>query len=89
MCHWPYLTAVASVGIRVNAVRPGIVATSIHGPDMAPDEVDAFAADKQLVKRAGRSQEVAKLAVFLLSDDASFMTGSLHDCDGGFAVVGF
>ena len=87
VCHWLCLTTVTSAGIRVNAVRPGIVATNIHGPGMTPDKVDGFAANKQLMKRAGRAPEVAKLAVFLLSDDASFMTASLHDCDGSFSVV--
>jgi 3-oxoacyl-[acyl-carrier protein] reductase len=70
----------------VNAVRPGVVATNIFGEGASADFVDEFAKDKHLMKRAGRSEEVARLVAFLLSDDSSLMTASLVDIDGGFAV---
>ena len=54
---------------------------------MTPDKVDGWASDHYLLKLAARSPEVAKMAVFLLSDDASFMTASHYDVDGGFTVV--
>lgn len=71
----------------MNAIRPAIIATPLHNADTEPEKVEALAKDKQLARRAGTSQEVAKLAVFLLSDDASFVTGSLYDIDGGFALT--
>jgi NAD(P)-dependent dehydrogenase (short-subunit alcohol dehydrogenase family) len=70
----------------VNAVRPGVVATNIFGEGASVEFVDGFAKDKHLIKRAGRSEEVARLVAFLLSDDSSLMTASLLDIDGGFAV---
>jgi NAD(P)-dependent dehydrogenase (short-subunit alcohol dehydrogenase family) len=43
--------------------------------------------DMHLLKRAGRAEEVAKVAVFLLSDDASFVTGANIPVDGGFSAA--
>ena len=74
-------------GIRVNAIRPGIVQTNIMGEGMTEDSYNEFASGHHLIKRAGKPEEIAKLAAFLLSEDGSFMTASLHDVDGGFAVV--
>lgn len=71
----------------MNSIRPGIVGTPLNGFDKDPEVVEIFASDKQMMGRAGRSEEVAKFAAFLLSDDATFITGSLHDIDGGFAVT--
>jgi NAD(P)-dependent dehydrogenase (short-subunit alcohol dehydrogenase family) len=70
----------------VNAVRPGVVATNIFGEGNPQEFFDNFAKDKHLIKRAGRSEEVARLVAFLLSDDSSLMTASLVDIDAGFTV---
>ena len=78
---------VERAGIRVNAIRPVIITTPLHNAHTEREKFEALAKDKQLAGRAGTSQEVAKLAVFLLSDDASFVTGSMYDIDGGFALT--
>lgn len=73
-------------GIRVNAIRPGIVSTGILGPDMTEEKWDAFGASKSLAERAGRPEEVATFVAFLLSDESEFVNASMHDMDGGWAV---
>lgn len=73
---------VAEEGIRVNAVRPGFIDTEIHASGGEPNRVDRV---KALVpmKRGGTADEVAKAIVWLLSDDASYTTGSFVDVTGG------
>ncbi|MGR8920694.1 MAG: SDR family oxidoreductase [Gammaproteobacteria bacterium] len=69
-------------GIRVNAVRPGIIRTTIHANAGAPDRVERFAAAVPL-RRAGEAEEVAESILWLLSDGASYVTGALLDVAGG------
>lgn len=73
---------VAAEGIRVNAVRPGIVDTEIHASGGLPDRVEAL---KHLIpmKRGGSAQEIANAVGYLLSDEASYTTGALLDVSGG------
>jgi len=73
---------VAEENIRVNAVRPGIIETGIHKKAGEPGRVDRL---KGLIpmKRGGRPEEVAKTILWLLSDDASYITGTLVDISGG------
>jgi NAD(P)-dependent dehydrogenase (short-subunit alcohol dehydrogenase family) len=73
---------VAQEGIRVNAVRPGVIYTEIHASGGEPKRVDRV---KQLVpmKRGGRAEEVARAILWLLSDEASYTTGSFIDVTGG------
>lgn len=73
---------VAAEGIRVNAVRPGLIETDIHASGGLPDRVRDLA---HLVpmQRGGSAEEVAQAIVWLLSDAASYTTMSLLDVSGG------
>ncbi len=73
---------VATEGIRVNAVRPGFIYTDIHASTGEPDRVNRV---KELVpmKRGGQPIEVARAILWLLSDEASYVTGSFIDVAGG------
>jgi NAD(P)-dependent dehydrogenase (short-subunit alcohol dehydrogenase family) len=73
---------VALDGIRVNAVRPGIVETEIHASGGQPDRI-ARVAPLVPVQRAGRVEEIAHAILWLLSDEASYTTGALVDVSGG------
>ncbi len=73
---------VAGQGIRVNAVRPGLIDTDIHTAAGQPDRVRTLAANVPM-KRGGTPEEVADLIVWLLSPEASYMTGALVDVGGG------
>jgi NAD(P)-dependent dehydrogenase (short-subunit alcohol dehydrogenase family) len=73
---------VASEGIRVNAVSPGIIYTDIHASGGDPGRVDRMK-DSIPMKRGGTPQEVAKAVLWLLSEDASYTTGSCIDVAGG------
>jgi NAD(P)-dependent dehydrogenase (short-subunit alcohol dehydrogenase family) len=72
----------ATVGVRVNAVRPGLIETGIHAAAGAPDRVTRLAPLIPM-RRAGDVDEVARAIVWLLSDEASYITGSLLDVAGG------
>lgn len=69
-------------GVRVNAVRPGLIDTEIHASGGRPDRAAALGAQTPL-GRAGAANEVAEAIVWLLSDAASYVTGSLLDVSGG------
>jgi NAD(P)-dependent dehydrogenase (short-subunit alcohol dehydrogenase family) len=77
-------------GIRVNAIAPGAIDTPMphdflkHSPDKQ-GVWDAIAA-RHMMGRFGQADEVVALAVFLASDEASFMTGSVVTVDGGFSA---
>jgi NAD(P)-dependent dehydrogenase (short-subunit alcohol dehydrogenase family) len=73
---------VASEGIRVNAVRPGIIATEIHASGGLPNRAQDLAPQVPM-QRPGSAQEVAESIVWLLSDNASYTTGALLDVAGG------
>jgi NAD(P)-dependent dehydrogenase (short-subunit alcohol dehydrogenase family) len=72
----------ASQGIRVNAVRPGLIDTDIHASGGQPDRVERF---KPLIpmQRGGTAMEVAQAILWLASAEASYVTGSLMDVAGG------
>jgi NAD(P)-dependent dehydrogenase (short-subunit alcohol dehydrogenase family) len=72
-------------GIRVNAVGPGFIKTPLidNALDAATQE---FLVSKHPIGRLGRAEEVANLTLFLLSDKASFITGSYHLVDGAYAA---
>ena len=73
---------VAQEGIRVNAVRPGHIYTELHAKGGEPQRVDRV---KTLVpmKRGGQPHEVASAILWLLSDEASYVTGTILDVSGG------
>jgi NAD(P)-dependent dehydrogenase (short-subunit alcohol dehydrogenase family) len=73
---------VAEEGIRVNAVRPGVIHTTIHASGGEPGRVERV---KQAVpmKRGGEPEEVARAILWLLSDEASYSTGTFIDVSGG------
>ena len=73
---------VAREGIRVNAVRPGLIETEIHGESGDPERVARLAPGVP-IGRGGRADEVAALVLWLASAEASFVTGSLVNCSGG------
>jgi NAD(P)-dependent dehydrogenase (short-subunit alcohol dehydrogenase family) len=73
---------VAAEGIRVNAVRPGVIYTDIHASGGEPGRVDRV---KHAVpmQRGGSAEEVAQAILWLLSDQASYITGTCLDVTGG------
>lgn len=73
---------VAKQGIRVNAVRPGFINTEIHASGGEPDRLERL---KPMIPmgRGGEAEEVAQAIVWLLSDDASYVSGTLLDVAGG------
>jgi NAD(P)-dependent dehydrogenase (short-subunit alcohol dehydrogenase family) len=73
---------VSGEGIRVNVVRPGIIETDIHASGGQPDRV-ARIGPTVPIGRAGRAEEIAAAVVWLLSDEASYCTGSVLDVAGG------
>jgi NAD(P)-dependent dehydrogenase (short-subunit alcohol dehydrogenase family) len=73
---------VAQEGIRVNAVRPGVIYTDIHASGGEPGRVDRVKAFVPM-RRGGRADEVARAIMWLLSDEASYSTGTFIDVSGG------
>ena len=73
---------VAGEGIRVNGVRPGIIDTDIHASGGLPNRAKDLAPLVPM-QRAGTADEVAEAIVWLLSDKASYTTGTLLDVTGG------
>jgi NAD(P)-dependent dehydrogenase (short-subunit alcohol dehydrogenase family) len=79
-------------GIRVNAVGPGPIFTPFHQRRIAAagqsvEEYNARAAQGTMLKRPGRAEEVAAAILFLASDDASYITGTLLFVDGGMTAL--
>jgi NAD(P)-dependent dehydrogenase (short-subunit alcohol dehydrogenase family) len=73
---------VAADGIRVNAVRPGLIDTEIHASGGQPDRAQRLASGVPL-QRPGSAREVANAIIWLLSPEASYTTGALLDVGGG------
>jgi NAD(P)-dependent dehydrogenase (short-subunit alcohol dehydrogenase family) len=73
---------VAADGIRVNGVRPGVIRTEIHASSGDPARVERIGAAAPL-GRAGEAEEVARAILWMLSDEASYTTGTLLDVTGG------
>ena len=73
---------VAAEGIRVNAVRPGLIDTDIHASGGVPDRIDQLR-DTIPMKREGSAEEVAQAVCWLASEGASYATGAVLDVTGG------
>ena len=73
---------VARDGIRVNAVRPGLIRTDMHASGGQPDRIERLAQTIPL-GRGGDPDEIAESVVWLLSDKASYVTGAVIDVSGG------
>jgi NAD(P)-dependent dehydrogenase (short-subunit alcohol dehydrogenase family) len=73
---------VAAEGIRVNGVRPGLIDTTMHASGGEPGRVERLKASVPM-GRGGQAEEVARAALWLLSDEASYTTGSFIDVSGG------
>ena len=72
---------VASEGIRVNAVRPGVIATDIHN-GRSPEQLETLI--RMIPQgRMGQPEEIARTVLWLASDEASYVTGGLFDVAGG------
>jgi NAD(P)-dependent dehydrogenase (short-subunit alcohol dehydrogenase family) len=76
-------------GIRVNSINPGLVKTNIHLDNKIVEDDNAYQAmlEKSVTRypvgRIGQPEDIASLALFLLSDDSSFITGAIIKADGG------
>ena len=74
-------------GVRVNAISPGPIADTEGMKRLAGDPAQEAALKSKLpLRRYGTTDEIASLAAFLASDDSSYMTGTIVDCDGGFIL---
>jgi NAD(P)-dependent dehydrogenase (short-subunit alcohol dehydrogenase family) len=73
---------VATEGIRVNAIRPGVIDTDIHASGGLPDRAREMASSIPM-QRPGRAEEVADAVLYLLSPMASYITGAILDVSGG------
>jgi NAD(P)-dependent dehydrogenase (short-subunit alcohol dehydrogenase family) len=74
-------------GIRVNAIAPGVVDTPLTAPIMADAAWHRAYADKPIIKRWASADEMVGPTLFLLSDAASYVTGSLLMADGGWTAI--
>ncbi len=78
----------AEHGIRVNAIAPGVLRTPMWDTDVARGAIDEqFYIDTVPAHRLGLPSEVGKLVVFLCSDDAAYITGSVHTIDGALTAI--
>ena len=71
-------------GIRVNGLSPGLIATKFHD-DFTKSEVRDRVAAGTPLRREGKASEVADLVAYLVSDEASFISGNNVDINGGLA----
>jgi NAD(P)-dependent dehydrogenase (short-subunit alcohol dehydrogenase family) len=74
---------VGAQGVRVNAIRPGLIATDIHNVHGGIDQMKIMAKTAVPMGRSGTAEEVAKVAMWLAGPDASYVHGSIVDVAGG------
>lgn len=73
---------VGAEGVRVNAVRPGVIRTEIHASGGEPDRAERIGKTAPL-ERAGEPEEIARAILWLASDEASYVSGAILDVAGG------
>jgi len=76
-----------SLGIRVNAVAPGVIDTRLSAVLVNTPEMIKIFTDHTALKRYGKPGEVSELIVFLASDESSFVTGQTFCADGGYTIA--
>lgn len=74
-------------GVRVNAILPGAVDTDMYRDVNSTAESQAFVTGLHALKRVGRPDELARSALYLASDDSSFVSGTAHLVDGGLSIT--
>lgn len=77
----------ASAGIRVNAIAPSLTATPLAQSLLSTPEKAEAAGKRHPLGRVGQPEDIAKAALYLLSDDASWITGQVLHIDGGMSSV--
>jgi NAD(P)-dependent dehydrogenase (short-subunit alcohol dehydrogenase family) len=73
-------------GVRVNSINPGWIKTAMTDPLMASPEFTKYMSEHSALGRMGDPEEVANVALFLASDESSFVTGSSYVVDGGWTA---
>jgi len=73
--------------VRVNAIAPSLTDTPLAGKLLATDEKRQASAERHPLKRVAGAEEIASMAVYLLSDKAAFMTGQVIGMDGGLSRI--
>ena len=81
-----FAVAYGEAGVRVNAICPGYIETPIITERLANDRGREYLEDLHPIGRLGKPEEVAKVAAFLASEDASFVTGVAMPVDGGYSA---
>lgn len=76
----------AQRGVRVVAICPGFIETKMNQPILDSPELTAWINQQTPMGRMGKPEEVAKVAAFLASDDASYVTGAFYTVDGGWTA---
>ncbi len=81
------LAAELAPGIRVNAIAPSLTDTPLAERLLGTDERHEAAAGRHPLKRVGKPEDIARMALFLLSEEASWITGQILHVDGGMSSI--